>query len=34
MALEHLDVKTTLLHGILEETVYMQQPERFVEDKG
>jgi len=26
-------VKTTFLHGILEEAVYMQQLKRFVEDE-
>jgi len=25
-----MDVKTTFLHGDLEEEIYMKQPERFV----
>ena len=28
--LEHLDVKTTFLHGDLEEDLYMIQPEGFI----
>ena len=28
--LEQLDVKTTFLHGDLEEDIYMIQPERFI----
>jgi hypothetical protein len=31
--LEQLDVKTTFLHGYLEEDIYMQQPQWY-EDKG
>jgi hypothetical protein len=29
MALEQMDVKTTFLHGDLEEQIYMEQPEGF-----
>jgi hypothetical protein len=28
--LEHMDVKTTFLHGDLEEEIYMKQPEGYV----
>jgi len=28
-----MDVKTAFLHGDLKETIYMEQPESFVEDK-
>ena len=30
MELEQMDVKTTFLHGILQERIYMSQPEGFV----
>ena len=33
MELEQFDVKTTFLHKDLEETIYMSQPEGFVEAK-
>lgn len=29
LELEKMDVKTTFLHGDLEETIYMRQPEGF-----
>ena len=31
LELEKLDVKTTFLHGDLDEDIYMEQPERFVQ---
>ena len=33
LELEQMDVKTTFLHGDLQETIYMEQPKGFVEDK-
>ena len=30
LEIEHMDVKTTFLHGDLEEEIYMKQPKEFV----
>ena len=31
LEIEQLDIKTTILHGELDEEIYMKQPEGFVE---
>ena len=33
LELEQLDVKTTFLHGHLDENIYMEQPEGFVQNQ-
>lgn len=33
MELQKMDVKTAFLHGLLDETIYMDQPEGFVDKK-
>ena len=30
LEIEEMDVKTTFLHGYLEEEIYMKQPEGFI----
>ncbi|CAA7027631.1 unnamed protein product [Microthlaspi erraticum] len=33
MELQQMDVKTDFLHGYLDETIYMEQPEGYVDEK-
>ena len=33
MEIEQMDVKTTFLHGRLEEEIYMEQPEGFAQTR-
>ena len=33
LELEQLDVKTTILHGDLDEGIHMEQPKGFVQNK-
>jgi len=32
LELEQLDVKTTFMHGELEERIYMKQPEGYIQE--
>jgi len=32
LELEQMDVKTTFLHGELEEKIYMKQPESYIQE--
>jgi len=33
MELQQMDVKTAFLHGFLDETIYMEQPEGYIDEK-
>jgi len=33
MEVQPMDVKTTFLHGYLDETIYMEQPEGYVHER-
>ena len=33
MELQQMDVKTAFLHGFLDETIYMEQPEGYIDEE-